>query len=146
MSRLLSAYVDKLLAPNPILWSMWGLPSVALCHEPATKPWCKDRSGYIRHQQNIFPAGDVEQPVSKVEPDGTASTSCGEDVTFPEYVKLATTTLARTNAHVMPIYRMCSPCYVNYTVIGHMETFDKDVRLLLPKINVTESQVGKLLR
>ncbi|RUS81676.1 hypothetical protein EGW08_010538 [Elysia chlorotica] len=141
-SRLLSAYVDKLLAPNPILWSMWGLPSVALCRDPAGKPWCKDRSGYTRNPQTVFPAGDVEQPVTKAGQEEAATTPCGEDVTFPEFVKLAVTTLVNTNAHVMPIYRMCSPCYANYTVIGHMETFDSDVRFLLPKINVTESQVN----
>ncbi|GFN95960.1 carbohydrate sulfotransferase [Plakobranchus ocellatus] len=138
-SRLLSAFVDKLLAPNPILWKMWGQPALEMCRDPKSQKWCKDRSSATSLNQPIRKRAELSAHARLRQ---RVQFSCGEDVTFPEFVKFVTASLASFNAHVMPIYKMCSPCYVNYTVVGHMETFARDVKLLLPKINVTEDQVS----
>ncbi|XP_059140498.1 carbohydrate sulfotransferase 9-like isoform X1 [Physella acuta] len=104
-SRIFSAYVDKLLAPNPVFWETWGVPSVRL------------------YRNNC-------------------GSSCGDDVTFSEFVSYTLDHEWGYEPHVMPIFRLCSPCWVNYTIVGKMETFRRDTRHLLTYLQLNESRLG----
>ncbi|CAL1540575.1 unnamed protein product [Lymnaea stagnalis] len=109
-SRLYSAYVDKLLSPNPTYWNNWG------------------KTAILKYRNTTAEAvrGD----------------SCGDDVTFPEFIRYAVSQDGQSDTHVMSIYRLCTPCKVNYTVIGKMETFSRDTRHLLSVLRINESQLG----
>ncbi|XP_059140505.1 carbohydrate sulfotransferase 12-like, partial [Physella acuta] len=108
-SRLFSAYVDKILTPNPYYWRLWGVPALP---KPAGK-------------------------------NNTASkaTRCANSVTFPQFVNFALTKLGQSDHHLTPINRLCTPCAVNYTIIGKMETFRRDTLQLLALLNITEKQM-----
>lgn len=106
-SRIFSAFVDKLLAPNPFFWETWGVPSVRLYRNKSS-----------------------------------SASTCGDDVTFSEFVNYTLDREWGYEPHVMPIFRLCSPCYVNYTIIGKMETFLRDTRHLLTYLQLNESQLG----
>lgn len=65
-------------------------------------------------------------------------TRCAADISFAEFVNyVATREPARLNEHWKPIQYMCSPCIYRPHVIGKMETFSKDVRYVLDKLNMT---------
>ncbi|KAK0045970.1 carbohydrate sulfotransferase 10 [Biomphalaria pfeifferi] len=108
--RLFSAYVDKLMSPNPFYWELWGLP--------ATRKY--------RPEKQALKGAKL----------------CGSNVTFPEFIHLVTDELWLEESHVMPISRMCDPCGFNYTVIGKLETFTRDTRLVLEYLGLNENQVG----
>ncbi|GFR58530.1 carbohydrate sulfotransferase [Elysia marginata] len=109
-SRLFSAYVDKLLAPNPEFWDSWGLFALQ------------------KHR------ADPEEK----------SQRCGHDVTFAEFLKFVLDldlTHPDADPHLRPIFELCRPCDVDYSVIGFMGTFQRDVVFLSNMLNVTESQI-----
>lgn len=109
-SRLFSAYVDKLLAPNPEFWDTWGLFAIQ------------------KHRTD---------PEEK-------SQRCGHDVTFAEFLKFVLDldlSAVDADPHLRPIFELCRPCDVNYSVIGFMGTFQRDVVYLSSLLNVTESQI-----
>ncbi|RUS79731.1 hypothetical protein EGW08_012504 [Elysia chlorotica] len=109
-SRLFSAYVDKLFAPNPEFWDAWGLFALQ------------------KH---------------RTDPD-EKSQRCGHDVTFAEFLKFVLDLdLSSPDAdpHLRPIFELCRPCDVDYTVIGFMKTFQRDVVYLSSLLNITESQL-----
>ncbi|GFO22696.1 carbohydrate sulfotransferase [Plakobranchus ocellatus] len=109
-SRLFSAYVDKLLAPNPEFWDTWGLFALQ-----------KHRS----------------DPSEK-------SQRCGHDVTFAEFLKFVLDldlSPPTADPHVRPIFDLCRPCDVDYSVIGFIQTFQRDVVYLSSLLNVTEAQI-----
>ncbi|KAI8775372.1 carbohydrate sulfotransferase 10 isoform X1 [Biomphalaria glabrata] len=108
-NRLFSAYVDKLLAPNPIFWRIWGVRAI--------------------QQFRSTPKG------------GQAKPACGDDVTFGEFVSLSVSPVGQLDHHLMRIVGLCSPCYVNYTIVGKMETFARDTGLLLRHLDINESDL-----
>ncbi|XP_076454424.1 carbohydrate sulfotransferase 11-like [Babylonia areolata] len=65
------------------------------------------------------------------------SLQCGHDVTFPEFVDYVIKHLHARDAHVTPVSQLCSPCAVNYTFLGHLETFTSDFHHLASGLNVT---------
>ncbi|KAH9504251.1 hypothetical protein Btru_064454 [Bulinus truncatus] len=107
--RLFSAYVDKLLAPNPTYWKLWGVEAI----------------GQFRY----------------ATPANFSDEVCGEDVSFREFVSFVTTPTGQADPHVMSINKLCSPCHVNYTIIGKMETFIRDTRLLIKQLGVDEGHI-----
>ncbi|KAL8623350.1 hypothetical protein ACOMHN_054934 [Nucella lapillus] len=100
--RLWSAYVDKLMLPNPHYWHTWGLP--ALREFPNTP----------------HTAGA----------DWSSAKDCGQSVSFPQFLSFAVSRLHKTDTHVRPVARDCAPCDVSYDVIGHVETLRSDVLYL----------------
>lgn len=109
-SRLFSAYIDKLFAPNPDFWRKWGKPAIH------------------KHRKNA----------------SIISTRCGHDATFEEfllYVLDLKPNVGTMDEHLRPMSELCQPCNVNYTVVGHMNTFNMDVSYLSYLLNVTHSQL-----
>ncbi|KAK3801936.1 hypothetical protein RRG08_063893 [Elysia crispata] len=109
-SRLFSAYVDKLLAPNPEFWDTWGLFALQ------------------KHRSD----------------PGEKSQRCGHDVTFAEFLKFVLDldlSAPDADPHLRPIFELCRPCDVDYSVIGFMGSFQRDVVYLSSLLNITESQI-----
>ena len=55
--------------------------------------------------------------------------ACGNDVTFPEFIKYVVHALSqgnKLNEHFNSIFKQCSPCHIRFDVIGKLETFQKD--------------------
>ncbi|KAH9504253.1 hypothetical protein Btru_064460 [Bulinus truncatus] len=141
-SRLFSAYVGKLLFLNPIFWNVWGLYARHA-----------ERGGGRRGARNdVLPWGPcwLSAPLlyavktfrqTTALAEKASEDTCGDDVTFREFVSLATSARGELDHHVMSINRLCSPCLVNYTIIGKMETFLRDTRLLLHRLGVDEGHV-----
>ncbi|KAK7475994.1 hypothetical protein BaRGS_00032761 [Batillaria attramentaria] len=76
--------------------------------------------------------------VSKFRKSASAkSKRCGNDVTFSEFVKHVISRLHRTDPHVKSVKALCAPCEMNYTVIGHSETFSRDFRYLVDVLNIS---------
>ncbi|XP_005095308.1 carbohydrate sulfotransferase 14-like [Aplysia californica] len=110
-SRLFSAYIDKLMSPNPVYWKQWGQPAI------------------LKFRQNPSGSRKGHRP-------------CGDDVTFKEFVSFVTDSGWRSDVHLIPINRLCTPCTFHYTVIGKMETFKRDAVHLLSYLKMSESQIG----
>ncbi|OWF53771.1 carbohydrate sulfotransferase 11-like [Mizuhopecten yessoensis] len=71
--------------------------------------------------------------------DNTSKTTCGHDVTFPEFLQYAVhaeTTGKHVDVHVLSLWKSCSPCHVKYDIIGKMETFKDDTNYILDKLNL----------
>lgn len=100
--RLWSAYVDKLLLPNPSYWQSWGQASMN-GSKASTAPDSRD---------------SAKEPVRS---------ECGQSVTFSQFISFVLSDLHRRDTHIRPVAWECSPCYVNYDVIGHVETLPSDV-------------------
>lgn len=69
---------------------------------------------------------------------GNQGQVCGNNVTFPEFIKYiiyAEETLEHMNAHFYPMARQCWPCEINYNIIAKFETFEQDARHILGMIN-----------
>lgn len=115
-SRLVSAYVDKLLPPNPIFWRQWGFIAISKFRSLNTNV-TEGRDRMLR--------------------------TCGDDVTFPEFVSFVLKFGHRIDNHLRPIYRLCSPCQNNYTVIGKMETFARDASFVATNLlGIPGQQIG----
>ncbi|BFZ00710.1 hypothetical protein BsWGS_03749 [Bradybaena similaris] len=109
-SRLFSAYIDKLFAPNPDFWRKWGKPAIHKHRKNATR----------------------------------ISSRCGHDATFEEFLLFVLdlkANLGTMDEHLRPMTELCQPCNVNYTVVGHMNTFNTDLSYLSSLLNVTHSQL-----
>ena len=60
--------------------------------------------------------------------------------TFREFVQYVTDTpWNQFNSHWYPIYMLCMPCHIDYTIIGKMDTIETDSKNLFKalKINAT---------
>ncbi|KAL8567178.1 hypothetical protein ACOMHN_046588 [Nucella lapillus] len=62
--------------------------------------------------------------------------SCGNDVTFEEFVKYVISTLHKSDEHVKPVDQLCAPCDADFTVIGHTKTLRQDFEYLLAHLGV----------
>nr|KAG5714009.1 hypothetical protein BaRGS_020337 [Batillaria attramentaria] len=68
-------------------------------------------------------------------------------VTFLDTIRYAIDEGAWANRHFMPIYSLCSPCHVDYDIIGKMETFMEDAESVLAMASkVTLSQFLQLVK
>ncbi|XP_070172972.1 uncharacterized protein [Littorina saxatilis] len=65
------------------------------------------------------------------------SLACGNDVTFPEFVKYVIAELHSSDEHVVPVNARCSPCEVKFSVIAHMETLRSDFEYLTSVLKVS---------
>ena len=70
------------------------------------------------------------------------TSTCGHDVTFPEFVKYfihSETYLQRQDKHFMPMFRHCGACQKSFKYIGHLETLYDDVKYIFGSININIS-------
>ncbi|XP_060570697.1 carbohydrate sulfotransferase 11-like [Ruditapes philippinarum] len=78
--------------------------------------------------------------VSEVRPDSDQlSKKCGHDVTFSEFLEFTAIHLRQgkhVDMHFEPMHRRCNPCQLNFHVIGKLETFSPDSKLILDKVKI----------
>ena len=80
--------------------------------------------------------------------------ACGHDVSFEEYLRyiigwiktsdLSSLKTRKTGAvpadrHFLPISDVCNPCKVNFSFIGHMETFARDSQQIMEEFDMLSS-------
>ncbi|CAH1786658.1 unnamed protein product [Owenia fusiformis] len=109
LDRLISGYFDKLYSINPNFWYKAGAPAI-----------------------NIF-----RKHISSWK-----SKQCGFDTTFEEFLLHIIHRYANRiplNKHWRSIYDMCFPCNINYDIIGHIETYSKDISHILGTIHAEHS-------
>ena len=109
-NRVFSAYVDKLISPNPYYWKEWGKKAIL---------------NYRKSWSNANSSHDT----------------CGQDVTFGEFMSWVLSAGWMKDSHMIPISRHCTPCTLNYTVVGKMETFLRDAQLVFDSLAVNSSQL-----
>lgn len=51
---------------------------------------------------------------------------CGHDVTFTEFLKYVVDSLHTSDPHLRPVNQMCSPCEMDYNIVGQLETLSDD--------------------
>lgn len=69
---------------------------------------------------------------------------CGQDATFPEFVKFIVYYMSRrqkVNGHFLPIFQHCNPCSADYDFIGKLENFDNDATYLFKKLNLGHQEI-----
>ncbi|KAH3700821.1 hypothetical protein DPMN_075801 [Dreissena polymorpha] len=117
-SRLLSAYIDKLVSPNPTYWKVWGAPAVTAFRK---RDDARRAVRYIRGK-----------PIKR-------RFITGHDVTFAEFLKLVINneqTLKQTDPHLISVKRGCKPCASNFKYIGKMESFAEDAFFIMDKLGL----------
>lgn len=117
--RLWSAYVDKLVLPNPNYWQAWGRPAMNGSQARSAATDGDGDGDDDGESQRVWPG--------EAEPAEAAREECGQSVTFSQFLRFVLSDLHLRDAHVRPVARECAPCYVNYDVIGHVETLASDV-------------------
>lgn len=71
------------------------------------------------------------------------SARCGHDVTFTEFLEFTTDYLnggKTVDQHFMPSYSRCNPCKINFDILGQMETFSSDAKLILSYTNISQNE------
>ncbi|XP_041459273.1 carbohydrate sulfotransferase 11-like isoform X2 [Lytechinus variegatus] len=112
MSRVLSAYTNK-LSPNSTF--------------SGAKGWQRGLGNRIL--KHFYPT----------------STHKTYDLTFGDFVKYLGEehegdgdSKGRDNKHWKEIYKMCSPCSINYDIIGKIETMSRDVEFVLKSLHISD--------
>lgn len=71
-------------------------------------------------------------------PTPLSSRRCGSNISFHEFVNyVAAHEAVYHNSHWQPIHLQCSPCLYRPHFIGKLETFARDVRVLLSRLNAS---------
>ncbi|XP_045213517.2 uncharacterized protein LOC123564204 [Mercenaria mercenaria] len=121
--RLLSGYVDKLLAPNPVYWKLIGIPAIKhsranpsqkslLCgHDLTFKEYIK----YV-----IFALGGGSG--SRNRRKSRRRVGVGHDL------------------HFATLTEVSKPCHIKYDFVGKMETFAADSIELVRQLNLSETE------
>lgn len=78
--------------------------------------------------------------ISELRPSADeASKRCGHDVTFSEFLEFLAIRLRQgkqVDIHFEPMYRRCNPCKMNFDVVGKMETFSSDSKLVMNQVKI----------
>ena len=115
-SRILSAYVDKLFAPNPYFWK-------GLC------------SSVIRSQRH---SSAIRRPLQP-----TILKNCGADLKFEEYLQAIVTRHKKphgsVDCHDSEFHSYCHGCEIQYDFIGKMENFMSDSVFLYKKLGLNKT-------
>ncbi|XP_052777622.1 carbohydrate sulfotransferase 14-like [Mya arenaria] len=130
--RLLSSYVDKLLAPNPVYWKIIGIPAIKSSRKEPTEHSVKcghdlTFKEFIHHITMVLPTGK-----HTVYGHNKRKVGVLRDLHFELYNVI------------------CRPCHVKYNFIGKMESFDQDSlefikEIELPKVADFLTKNGKAL-
>lgn len=116
--RLLSVYIDKLLAPNPVYWKLLGVPAIRATRKNASKlsltcghdVTFKEFVAYVMLTFGVTPGNNTFMPVKKIR-----------------------------DWHVESMTSLCRPCDINYDFVGKLETFGLDIRPMLMHLNLTRT-------
>ena len=116
-TRILSAYVDKLFAPNPYFWR-------GIC------------SSIIRSQRH-------SSAIRRNPLRPTVLKNCGADLTFEEYLKAIVTKHKKphgsVDCHDSEFHSYCHTCEIQYDFIGKMENFLSDSVFLYKKLGLNKT-------
>ncbi|KAL4240810.1 hypothetical protein ACF0H5_001598 [Mactra antiquata] len=116
--RLLSGYVDKLMAPNPVYWKIIGVPAIRMSRKSTHNSNLKSfKCGHDLTFKEYITYVIATFQSKKPNPDG----------------------------HFDRMTKLCNPCKVKYDFIGKMETFAEDSIELAKKLKVS-SQTLNLLK
>lgn len=107
-------------------------------------PYSRLFSGYIDKLYNLnIPYWRAIGTVIVKTVRGFDENHCGHDITFSEFVKyiiLAEKNLIKRDRHFTPINEHCSPCALEYDVIGKLENREETkyiLSILAPRMNVS---------
>ena len=116
-TRLLSAFVDKLFAPNPTFWR-------GVC------------TNIIRSQRH-FPVPFQGKPVLPLK-------KCGSDLKFEEYIRAIVVRhrvrrFGSVDCHDAEFHSTCHTCDIRYDFVGKMENFMDDSFFLYRKLGLNKT-------
>ncbi|XP_052773961.1 uncharacterized protein LOC128212516 [Mya arenaria] len=116
--RLVSAYVDKLLAPNPVYWKIISVKAIRLLRKNATKlsRQCGHDLTFREFIQYVILTLDANVLKTPARPDG----------------------------HFLIQTDICGPCSIKYDFVGKMESFGVDSLELMRKMKLTNETIDLL--
>ncbi|XP_045204869.2 carbohydrate sulfotransferase 9-like isoform X3 [Mercenaria mercenaria] len=109
--------------------------SFMMTRDPYSRLW----SAYIdKFLLPDFWRTDAKAVVKKLRPNATEyERNCANNVSFYEYLLFINRTYkSGLNEHWDKMHRLCSPCHVQYDVIGKQESFSSDADYILTKFNI----------
>ncbi|XP_060591315.1 carbohydrate sulfotransferase 9-like [Ruditapes philippinarum] len=109
--------------------------SFMFVRDPFTRLW----SAYIdKFLLPDFWRSDALLVVKKLRPNATDyERYCANNVTFQEFLTFIKLTYKNgLNEHWQRLHKVCSPCHVQYDVIGKQESFGLDADYILTKFNL----------
>jgi len=109
-SRLLSAFIDKLVPPNPYYWNGFG------------------HNAIVRFRKDKDAKANAASPGHDVT-----------FAEFLKYVVSVEREPRMPDPHLASIKRMCKPCSFSYTYIGKMENFKEDTFFIMKKLGMNRS-------
>ena len=145
--------VSKLIEsrlPNPMtMGEMSKGRSFTFTRNPYTRLWSAyiDKFFLPDFWLNVAPAimGQTRRNATYFE-----KRQCGRGVTFEEFLRhIVQQFPKKLNEHWEPIHKLCGVCYIDYDVIGKIETFEDDSHLILHKFGFTylnPNKTSKLVR
>lgn len=116
-NRLLSGFVDKLFAPNPIYWKLIGKPAITVIRKQPS-------ALSLKCAHDVTFKEYVSYVVKNLDPDERRSNR------DPHFDRMTT---------------LCRPCGVNYDFVGKVETFSKDSIELVSRLGFSNETI-RLLR
>ncbi|XP_064595032.1 carbohydrate sulfotransferase 11-like [Liolophura sinensis] len=116
-------------------WTLKNFTTFLFVREPYSRLLACYIDKFFTTNPSFWNIGKVIIRNNRKNPD-KLSLSCGHNVTFPEFIKHVIRTVetkAGLNLHWMPMYMVCSPCEVEYDLIGKLETISQDLNYILEK-------------
>ncbi|XP_064599559.1 carbohydrate sulfotransferase 12-like [Liolophura sinensis] len=116
-------------------WMLTTYPSFLFVREPYSRLLACYIDKFFTTNPLFWNIGKVIIRNYRRNPD-KLSLSCGHNVTFPEFIKHVIRTVetrSGLDSHWMPVYMVCSPCEVEYDLVGKLETISQDVNYILEK-------------
>ena len=117
--RLLSTFVDKVLAPNPFYWKIIGVPAINTSRSDPS-----EKSLECGHDLTF---AEFLKHLSLVMSPGKHTINVGNKRTVSVF----------RDIHFEIFNILCRPCNVKYDFIGKMETFQDDASEVLKLMNLT---------
>ena len=110
--RLLSSYIDKLYAPNPVYWRIIGTRAIRQMRSEAGQK-------SLRCGHDLTFSEYVKYVILALTPGNTYK--------------------ATPDIHFKQITTLCKPCQVKYDFVGKIETFRSDSFELMKQLNMSET-------
>lgn len=117
-NRLISGYVDKLLAPNPVFWKVIGVPAIRYSRKPNT---AQNKKSFQCGHDLTF-----KEYVSYVI--STLAPKRGTKAHAPD-------------GHFDRMTTLCKPCAVKYDFVGKMESFSVDAIELAHRLKISNQTI-----
>lgn len=124
--RLLSCYVDKLLAPNPVYWRLIGIPAIKHVRKEFSKKseTCGHDLTFSEFIKYVISA--METPSRGFLGKSRRNLGLSRDPHFEQQTVI------------------CKPCHLKYDFVGKMESFKEDSLELVRQMNL--SAVAEFLK